>query len=141
MATINPRLDEAFRQTAYHVYLPRGRVTVHIGEIQQALCGWLTEAGFQHCCWSIITACNPGARLLSDKDNGRRQAELETALSASQWPWRPSLAVDPAGRWPDEPGVCIGGIPADQARGLAAEYGQLALVSAGIRGMARLEYL
>lgn len=141
MGTINPRLDQAFRQTDYHVYLPERRVTAHIGEKHPALCEWLVSHGFDSCHWSIITACNPGAKPLSDRDNGRRQAELEAALSASRWPWRPSLAVDPGGQWPDEPGACIGGIPARQARRLAAEYGQVALVITDLRGVARLEYL
>ena len=134
-------LDQAFRQTRYHVYLPEARVTVHIGEARPALSQWLAEQCFEACQWHIITACNPGAKQLSDADNGRRQAELEAALSASRWPWRPSVAVDPTGEWPDEPGACIAGIPHHKARRLAAEYGQLALVSADSRGVARLEYL
>lgn len=141
MTTIDSALDQAFRQTRYHVYLPDGRVTVQIGEEPTALAQWLTQQGFETCQWHIITACNPGASQLSDADNGRRQAELEAALSASHWPWRPSVAVDPTGQWPDEPGAWIAGLPADKARRLAAEYGQLALVGADTRGVARLEYL
>ena len=141
MTSVYPGLDQAFRQTDYRVYLPREQVTVRIGEIQPVLCRWLEQQGFETCHWSIITACNPGANPLSDQDNGRRQAELEVALSAGQWPWRPSVAVDPDGQWPDEPGAWIAGIPAQQACRLAAEYGQLALVSADARGLAQLEYL
>ncbi len=140
MSAPDTSLDQAFRETGYQVQLPAQTLTLHIDQRQPALDAWLSQQGLPPR-WSLITACNPGARRLADADNKQRQQALQAALEGVGWHWYPSLAVDPAGKWPDEPGAWIAGMDEDAGRIVAATWEQLALVCRDAAGFARLVYL
>lgn len=134
-------LEKAFNKAIYRVHFPRGHVDLHVGNAKAAhrLHRRLslrprTDA------W-MITACNPGGRRTTPWRNARRRRQLIRLLERRGIPWRPAVNFDPAGDWPDEPGVCVWNLDERAARKLARRLGQAALLHIPRRGQPELFWI
>lgn len=120
------QLAAPYRATRYRVYLPTATEDVRIGAPAPAVEAWLQEHDADTA--AILTACNPGSRLLASAANRRQQAALLHALHAMPHPLLPGCNVSEAHDWPDEHSLIIAGLSRGAARRLAARFGQNALV-------------
>ncbi len=77
---------------------------------------------------ALITAANPGSRITPEQVNAAAHAALLAELAQRQHRWLATRSIDPAGQWPEEPGVFVPGISREQARAVAALFGQNAFV-------------
>jgi hypothetical protein len=97
-----------------------------IGRAEPRLRRLLSEHGAPHA--ALLTACNPRSVATSRVDNAAAMRALASAVRGAGYPSVESLATDPVGRWPDEPGLLIFGIGRDAALALARRFDQNALV-------------
>lgn len=132
-------LETAFRATTYRVFLPGGVLDLRIDQASERLRLWLAEAGYT--CFSIITACNPGARPLSAEENAGRQAQLECELLEGNYePFAGENVADDIG-WPVEESCFVGELAIEDACALAADFGQNAVVCGGADGVPQLVWI
>lgn len=130
--TPRTRLDAAYRNTIYRVYLPDGLADLRIGITNAALDRWLLAVGVES--WVFITAFNPHSVVASIEENLRRHRELLDRLKKQAWPMLVADGIPQDEGWPPERSLLVAGIGHAQARRLASEFGQNAIV-AGRRGM------
>lgn len=129
-------LEAAYRATTYRVFLPGGVRELRIGTRDDRLVAWLAGEGAAD--WAVLTACNPASVRLGEEENRLRQAALEVALlEMGLEPYTAENVADDAG-WTVEESCFVTGLPADAALGLAARFGQNALVCGAAEGMPRL---
>lgn len=123
----NIPLEAVFLATTYRVVTPSATFNLRIGESDPAFELFLRK--WRAANWGIITACNPGGRLLPDaKANAAATKELATRIRARGWLAFPSINHADAGDWPDEPGYCVLHAGETALRNLAKELGQAAIV-------------
>lgn len=120
------QLEAPYLATCYRVYLPTATEDVRIGEPAPAVDAWLAEHEAETA--AILTACNPGSRLLGTAANRRLQAALLHLLHAMPHPMLPGCNIAEEGGWPDEHSLIVAGLSRGEARRLAARFGQNALV-------------
>lgn len=135
-ARVSPGLVRAYRTAVYRVDAPCGPVAITIGMRSPALDSALARMGVGRA--AIVTAANPRSRRRSATVNRIAGLALKAAtrrIGVGGWP---TTAVDPGGRWPAEPGLCLIG-PSDRcvAR-LLRRFGQNAAVVIGRGRPARL---
>lgn len=129
-------LEAAYRATAYRIFLPGGALDLRIDQACPGLAAWLAEDDVD--CWAILTAWNPGSERLSDQDNVARQSNLEVRLLELGFePFAGENLAD-AGDWPAEDSCFVGGMSAEEALAVAAEFGQAAIVGGGADGVPKL---
>lgn len=75
---------------------------------------------------TLVTAWNPGGRETTAAINRAANRQLQAALDARSWSWRPALGRAHDGSWA-EPGFAIGGLSEAAAADLGAEWQQLAV--------------
>lgn len=134
--SLRSRLEAPYRATRYEVMGPGGKRILRVDEpagLDEALGG---AEGF-----ALITAANPGSRLLSPGANALRQAELAGELAARGLAWWPSVAIDPAGAWPPEEGALVPGLAEAEALALARRFGQAAILHGSPGGPVRLVWV
>ncbi|MFZ1062578.1 MAG: DUF3293 domain-containing protein [Acidimicrobiales bacterium] len=85
-----------------------------------------TEAARELGPYWVLTADNPFSRLATSEENARRGDELAGVLRDHGLLYRPTLAHDPDGRWPDERGFAIFGSTESFVRALARAFDQFA---------------
>jgi len=129
-------LDAAFRATTYCVTTPQGLFGLRIGQADPAFDNFLR--GQKADCWTIISAVNPGALLFSDEQNRLRQEHLRERVSALGYRFFATLNRADAADWPPEASLLVLQVPEAQARVLADEFSQLAVVCADTGGAPRL---
>jgi len=126
-------LEAAYLGTDYRVEdFPAGPFTVRVGEASAEL------AGLD---WAFVTACNPRSLLLSDEENTRRMADLETTVRQAGWRYYRGHGVGKDRRWPPEPSLLIVDIEESEAVGLARHFGQNAIVAGRPGEPARLVWV
>jgi hypothetical protein len=81
-------------------------------------------------CGVIITACNPGSRVVSEDENLGRQTELAEELDRALWPRLPAVGHDGAGGW-REPSFAVVGAPISEILELAQTFTQNAVYEWG----------
>lgn len=118
--------ERAYRAARYRVEAPDGVHVLMIGRAAPGFARCLKATGFRSA--TVLTACNPGSRPLPQAENARRQQELEAAVAARGLSAWPALNQDPSGQWPDEPGLCIGDLPARLLDAWLERFGQNAAV-------------
>jgi len=130
-------LEGSYREALYRVEALEGpfilRVDVPSPELK-ALLG-LHQAP----CAAYVTAYNHEGRLAPQKENQKRQQELEADLNP--WVLFPGAGEDPGGKWPPEPSFLVLGIPLEKARELGAKYRQNAILWVDADGVPKLELL
>lgn len=124
-------LAQAYRKTLYRVHLEGREVVLRVGVEAPELDAELARRG--ELTWAWLTAVNPRSERFGEPANLRRLAELDVALAAAGWRAVPGVAVDPDGRWPDEPSRLVFGAPSGAVEALAERFGQNAFL-AGRRG-------
>jgi hypothetical protein len=132
----DPKLEAAYRDTDYRVEdAPTGPFVIRVGnvcvDLEQLL---FDEVAFD---WAFVTACNPHSRRLSDDENARRMAELETAITAHGWDHYRGASAGSDGDW-REPSFLVLGITEGDAVELARRFGQNAIVAGRAGEPARL---
>lgn len=133
-------LGRAYRATDYCVVVDAREIVLHIGrDIGGDVRTALSTAGACHHC-SLVTPCNPRSHLLTQRENQQRLNRLERALADRRQLWLPTMHRDPAGRWPDEAGVCLLDPPRGLALRLARVFDQHALISFNLEGAPRLRW-
>jgi len=90
--------------------------------------------------WVVITADNPGSRLLSVAENRPRQQELSELLASLGLRCWPAENLAMAGDWPPENGFFAMGSPLDRrrAKALGRQMGQNAVLFGTATGAAEL---
>jgi len=133
--------EAAYRQAEYRVGLPAGelvlKVGVHDAENDRRLC---REAGVRGR-WAIVTPCNPDSRRLPDPANAERLIELAAIVANRELRCVGAVNRDPAGRWPDEPGVLLCDPPPGLAEELGRRFAQNAILAAALGEAPRLVWL
>jgi heme exporter protein A len=97
-AVIDAALLQAYLDSHYEVQFSAASVAFRVG-MAVSLSGELLH---REPLWTVITACNPGSRRLSDADNARRMAELDAELAASGLHAYPARNADAEGRWSED---------------------------------------
>lgn len=126
------RLESAFRNTCYRVYLPQVVADIHVGSTNADLDQWLSKSGALS--WAFVTACNPRAIALSVEENRLRHRDLQQRVQQLGWPVVAAEAIAQRADWLTEHGLLIAGIPYHDALRLAHAFDQYAIV-AGKRGL------
>ena len=132
-------LQAAFLETAYHVVLADQTCVLHIGQNHPEFDALLMQFGCS--AWAIVTACNPGAKMLSDQENVIRAEQLRLEALSRGWRVFPARNIATQGDWPEEPGVLLPGCSEAQAEQLARAWGQLAFVCGELGQSARLVWV
>ncbi len=121
-----PRLAPLYEAAEYRVRSPWDEIVLRVGQPNAALDRLLARMGAASL--SCITAFNPASTPLPPGENRARQARLARRVAGMGLRTLPGINRDPAARWPDEETLCILDIAAKQARTLAREFGQCALL-------------
>lgn len=132
-------LESAYRATAYRVFLPGGVHDLRIDQARPEFSAWLADNEVD--CWAILTAWNPGSERLSDKDNVARQSALEVRLLELGYEPFAGENVADAGDWPVEDTCFVADMTAEDARAMAAAFGQRAFVAGGRDGVPNLQWM
>jgi hypothetical protein len=129
-------LDAAYRSAIYRV-LDTERFDLAIGQFSARLADWHSRHGVRHS--DLITAFNPGSQSCLDAENQNRTECLRARLPADRL--MATVAIDPAGGWPDEAGFLVGGMDREAVLALMIGFGQNAWVHAGPDAIPRLEWV
>lgn len=119
-------LAAAYQATAYQISLHGTTYVLRVGEHNPCLDSWLAAMGFTQ--WAWLTAVNPGLRQLSGEANAARLGELEARLVGAGWLFHRGASIADADDWPPEASLFVPGLDAETALGLAAKYGQNAIL-------------
>jgi hypothetical protein len=132
-------LAAAYRATTYRVFLPGGYADLRIGEANDVLNAWLERTGVA--CFAIITAYNPGSRLVAAEKNAEQQSKLECDLLEGHYePYAGENVPDNDGGLVEE--TCfVPDITQEDACALAEDFGQNAIVCGGADGIPHLIWI
>lgn len=132
-------LDAAYRATSYVAHLPEADEVLRVDGFSAPLDAYLQKMSVRE--WALISACNPGSKLLSDSRNRQRHQALIKAVNEQSYQWLPAEGIPDEPGWKPELSLIIFGIDLQNACALAAKFEQIALL-AGAQGQpARLIYL
>lgn len=132
-------LEAAYRATTYRIFIPGGQADLRIGQANAALGRWLEKAGAAS--FAILTAYNPGGQPAAADQNAERQSQLECDLLEGNYEPYAGENVADDDRWPVEESCFIPDIALEDARALAEDYGQNALVCGGLDGVPHLVWV
>lgn len=121
----NKELYIAYCAARYSVFTPSCVINLWHGSVSEGIAA--LHESYEVQTSSIITACNPYSKLTSATENNIRQERLARQVSC-RWKHLPAAGTDPQGCWPPEPGILILGITRDEARMLARDYDQHAIL-------------
>jgi hypothetical protein len=137
--TADKSLHDAYIQTIYRVIGTTQPVDIRIGYCSAALDQILQHNGVSE--WAFVTASNPRSRRLPDRDNARRNAEMNQFLQQAGWRTLAAIGVPCNSRWQPEDSVLILGIDRDAATKLALRWEQNAFVHGKIGQPAELVWV
>ncbi len=127
----------AYRRAFYRADAGGGHeIEIRIGKKTPALDDLLGREGMRR--WAFLTACNPGARLLSQTENRARTRALELALRSSGFLFFRGRGGADACDWTEEASFLVVGIARREADRLRRRFGQDAFVTGLCGGVARL---
>ncbi|MBL8421732.1 MAG: DUF3293 domain-containing protein [Dechloromonas sp.] len=132
-------LESAYRATTYRVYLPGGQCDLWPAITSETLRCWLATAGVTR--FAILTAHNPGSRLLDEKENSSRQSQLECDLLEAGFETYAGENVADSDAWPAEESCFVPGLAIAEAMALGEKYGQNAIVCGGHDGVPELVWI
>ncbi|MBA4742120.1 MAG: DUF3293 domain-containing protein [Azoarcus sp.] len=137
-SAIPPQMIAAYEAAEYRVEVDP---TIHlrIGQANEALARLMTDKSMTTA--AFLTACNPHGQMLAAADNATRTAALGAELERFAPLVLPACGVDPAGRWPDEPGFLALGCPPAIIEALGRRHRQNAVVLCGEDAVPRLVLL
>ena len=135
---LDEELIAAYRATDYRVFADPPFV-LRIGEHCVALDELLAGSGAAGA--AFLTAWNPCSEPAPPAVNAARQAELVGIVEAKGWRHWPGEGRGPDPGWPAEPSILILGPSREEARALARDFRQHAIVWAPAGGPAELDAL
>lgn len=121
-----PSLLQAYRRTRYRARLPRGDVTIRVGERCLELDGFLGEVGMG--CWVFISACNPGSKRLEAPENRVRHDRLVREVTTRGFRFVEGSGEPDEGTWPAEASILVLGMARDEGCALGRLFGQNAII-------------
>jgi len=133
---LNPELVSAYRAAEYHVTGVVPHFAMRVDEPSPPLAALHAARGAT--CSALLTACNPASEAQRHDENVAAQRRLAARLAAAGVDWVDALGVDPSGHWPAEPSVLVLGLDPASAMSLARDFGQNALLWAGVDATPRL---
>lgn len=138
MSEIDPSTAQAYLETDYCVDAPEPFV-LRIG----IPCMQLAQLHARHRtdCSVFVTACNPRSRIVEDRENARRQAELAAELGGRGLTFFGGVGRHPTGGWPAEHSYLVLGLPLAEAKELGERYAQNAIVWCGADAVPQLVLL
>jgi Protein of unknown function (DUF3293) len=125
---VDPGLLAAFRKTRFIASSGDKEIILRVGEPNQELDGLLVR--YQANGAAFITAWNPGAVRLSNRENDARQAALLSESKRRGYPYLDGQGVADDGMWPPEDSILIVGIDRAEAKAFGKLFGQVAVVFA-----------
>ncbi len=133
---IDPELLAIYRASNYRVDDADPPFVMHIDVLCTPLKALMQRYG--HTSALFISAWNPGSIQRSDGENAVAQAHLEARLCAEGFRMFHGVGEDPGGQCAGEPCLLVLGWPHHDAKTLAQEYGQNAVLWSGADGIPRL---
>jgi hypothetical protein len=133
---LDPELVAAYRAAEYHVTGAVPQFAMRVDEPSPSLAALHAPRGAT--CSALLTAWNPAGEARGRDDNLAAQRRLVARLAAAGVKWVEALGADPLGHWPAEPSVLALGLDHEPALSLAREFGQNALLWAGVDATPRL---
>lgn len=125
----------AFRSACYCIADPQGEWLLKPDCHSPQLSRLLARSG--HCCASLITAFNPSARPLPAAENVRRHARLRERVESLGLSFLEGENSAADGSWRESTLLCLG-LKLQDALDLGREFGQLAILYAGLDAVPRL---
>jgi hypothetical protein len=128
--------EARYRATTYRVYLPGGTADLRIGQANEKLSAWMKTVGCAN--FAIISAHNPGSKIVDPAQNAERQSQLECELLEGNYePYAgENIPDDDSGLI--EESCFVNDIALEDARALAEDFGQNAIVYGASDGISRL---
>ena len=128
--SVTPELMAAYRATPYKIDDGGESFTLRVDEYSAPLAKLYERTG--QCSALVITACNPYSEQQEEEKNLAAQQALRTDLVSGGARYLfAGVGEDPAGVWPGEPSCLVLGLAVEDARRLAAQYRQNAVLWAG----------
>ena len=137
-SAIPPQMIAAYEAAEYRIEVDPP-IVLRIGQPNEALARLMAGKGMSTA--AFLTACNPLGQMLGVADNATRTAALGAELERFAPQVLPARGVDPAGRWPDEPGFLALGCPPAIIEALGRRHRQNAVVLCGVDAVPRLVLL
>lgn len=134
---IDPKLDAQYRASEYVIHDGTDLIVTRIDEASPELAALFARLDARN--GTVITAWNPHSRTRSDAENEEAQGLLETRLTHEGCRWLHAEGRSPDGAW-REPSLCLLDVDDAEARALAVELEQTAIVRYGADGCGRLVY-
>ncbi len=136
-STIPPATIQAYRETLYLVHGRDGFI-IQVGQRNARLSRLIAEYANGA---AFVTAFNPFSIELSERENRQRQHELRQVLISMRLHFLEGAGQHPSGAWQAEDSVLVLGTTLQQARCVAAQFGQNAIVWADRNQVPHLELL
>ena len=137
-SAIPPQMIAAYEAAEYRIEADPP-IVLRIGQMSEPLAGLMVDKNMKSA--AFLTACNPHGQMLGAADNATRTAALGAELERFAPLVLPACGVDPAGRWPDEPGFLALGCPPAITEALGRRHRQNAVVLCGEDAVPRLVLL
>ena len=134
-AVLPKDLLDAYRNTDYTVFT-EPPVVLAVGAASPAMAALLQARGAASAV--LVTACNPFSQSLASGENAARTAQLQEFLETQGWSYVAGSGKSRTGAWAAEPGFLVFGVSLEQARELAAEFEQNAVVWCAEDGVPQL---
>lgn len=133
---MNRELSEAYKNTTYRVYSPIGEIDIRIGVMNPLLQELLLSNHLES--WAFISACNPYSVMQDTGVNTVLNTQLEDYLSRKQYVFFKGMGVGDDDSWEPEASFMVLNIGKEDAKKLARQFKQNAIVAGEINGLPEL---
>ena len=138
VSTLNPELIKAYQSAEYHVMSAKPFI-LELGKRSEGLADLAKQ--FKVVCVTFITAHNPCSKVLSDKENAKRNDQLKQGLDKLGLTIVIGFGQDPEMTRKKEDGFVVFGLGLDAAKELGVKYQQNAIVWCGADAVPQLVLL
>jgi hypothetical protein len=130
------RLLPFYLATTYRAKAPAGPIDLRIGQPSPPLDRLLDSLGARE--WAFISAANPRSQQLSESENESRHGTFRALMARRGFHVFEGEGIPDQPGWTTEPSLLILAVTLEEARELAAVFGQHAIVWGEMRAPARL---
>ena len=125
MKKIEDSLIEAYKNTNYYIH-HINKITVNIGKKNQQLINLFKDDKITSA--SIITACNPFSKIMTEEQNLIAQLKLKKLIEDNNLSFMDAMGQDAKLEWPGEASYFIENITKIEAIKMGKEFNQNAIV-------------